>query len=393
MPILKTKLLFLFVLFHVAVHAQQYNSTATLNSVKQTGFYQIAVTPPLSSLAKLDLSDLRIMDDKKRQIPYVIIAPQPSFSKTSYQKLTIQQYEKTDSGQSLLVIDNPTLESIYAIALLIKNTSASRVAFISGSDDNNNWFTVAENVLLEPHTSADKDRFVQILRFPKSSYRYIKIRLRNGANDPLNILEAGRYFSVQSSADYPFLVNPGFAFNQTDSANQHSYINVEHVEAYPINRVIVKVKGPPFFKRQVTITTSNNQVNQFEITDSVSVFYLPQVKTNRLVMDINNGDNLPLTITSVTTEQIQKKLITYLVADQSYSLHFNDSTAVAPQYDLAYFKDSLPENIPTLQFGAITTIIKPNQSSANWLWPAIIGAIVVLGGLTFKLTKEFQQKQ
>jgi hypothetical protein len=51
----------------------QFHSTALLDTVKATGFLSYTCNPELSSYLKTDLSDLRIVDEKKQNIPLLLI--------------------------------------------------------------------------------------------------------------------------------------------------------------------------------------------------------------------------------------------------------------------------------------------------------------------------------
>jgi hypothetical protein len=389
----KTSSLFLFLVLAVLQSkAQTFKSKAPIDSIPHSGFYQILITPALSSLMAIDGKDIRIIDKKQQQVPYIIKTGHPAFSKTAYQRLQILSNTITDSGQSVLVIANPNQQTIASLALLIQNTAASRIAFISGSNDEKKWFTVAEQVLLVPQTAPADDRFVQLLSFPASSYRFLKLVLLNGRNDPLNILEVGRYTSVDYKAVYPFIPNPGYQYSQVDSSDGNSYVWVSNTAAYPIHRIQLKLKGAPYFKRQLSFQFAKEQQHSYTVSDTNAVFYPPLTKVNNFSIVIQNGDNPPLKVESLVIEQVQQKIITYLQAGESYTLLCNDSLAKGPQYDLAYFKDSLPTAIPIISFGAITTIQEPATKKQAWLWPAIIGSIAIMGFLAFRLTKEVKQQ-
>ena len=77
--------------------------------------------------------------------------------------------------------------------------------------------------------------------------------------------------------------------------------------------------------------------------------------------------------------------------DGNYHLQIKKGTDV-PNYELAKYIDSIPLNLPSLTATSFQTIkenIVPAKSNNKILmWLAIGVVIVVLGALTFKLTKE-----
>jgi hypothetical protein len=83
-----------------------------------------------------------------------------------------------------------------------------------------------------------------------------------------------------------------------------------------------------------------------------------------------------------------------LEKEKDYQLVAIDPPAAAPVYDLEQFRDRLPALIPSLTYGPVetTVMVKDESISRNWLWPAIIGMILVLGLLTYRLTGEMRKK-
>jgi hypothetical protein len=118
-----------------------------------------------------------------------------------------------------------------------------------------------------------------------------------------------------------------------------------------------------------------------------SVFYLL----------IENNDNPPVRIEDISTEQGNKELIAYLEKGKTYQLLFDDLNGVAPTYDLSQFQSSIPRSIKQLNTGDIKTIssdsiISKTKKNTNWwIWPAILVVILLLGYLTWGLTKDMKK--
>src|SRR3569623_277910 len=138
------------------LHAQ-FKNKAALQPVVKTGFYAINITPELSSYLKADFSDLRVLDDKDKQVPYIIrsITPPVNINSNGYQPLTIVKNELGDSGKTVLVIENQGKQNTGNLVLLIRNASVSRTANLSGSDDGKKWYSVVENISLQKTYDAD----------------------------------------------------------------------------------------------------------------------------------------------------------------------------------------------------------------------------------------------
>ncbi|HKZ64734.1 MAG TPA: hypothetical protein VJ111_00190, partial [Chitinophagaceae bacterium] len=157
-------------LLSCCAQAQQFRHSCILDTVKETGFYSIAISPQLSSYIKTDLSDIRISDEKRQWIPHIINYPNHvKKNDVIYFALPVIKKESANS-KTVLIIRNPGIEKISNLFFTIKNTSASRFAALSGSDDNKTWFSVADSLLLgQPELFTDNKVALNIT-FPAVNY-------------------------------------------------------------------------------------------------------------------------------------------------------------------------------------------------------------------------------
>ena len=91
-----------------------------------------------------------------------------------------------------------------------------------------------------------------------------------------------------------------------------------------------------------------------------------------------------------------KKLLHTLKKGENYQLLFDDLNAVAATYDLKQFKNLIPKFSQRLKTGDIKII--PNsaiaQSKKNndwWIWPTVLGVIILLSYLTWSLTRDMKK--
>ena len=380
-----------------AVHAQHFSVKGKLEPVNKTGFYTINITPELSAHMATDFRDLRIADEDEKVIQYILATDQPSFINYNYSQLPILKNEVADSGRSVLIIENTAQRNISSIALLIRNAAVTRNSTISGSDDMDRWFTIAEDIYFEKKFTDKTDKYVQTIRFPVSSYKYLKITIANGRNNPLNIMEAGMYVDDKNNSSYPYTRNPSPSFLQTDSSDHNSYIKVTQPAPFHIDKVTLEIKGPKFFKRDVDILTRKGG-STLQLSSGSIFFYMPTFNDRTWTIRIHNGDNPPLVIDSVLTEQESRKIIAWFEAGKNYHLLMGDSAATPPVYDLQQFKDSIPVSIPQLKILAVEKVdqnaAQPKQLiPSEWMWPAIVIMLAVLAFFTLRLTKEVQRKK
>ncbi len=88
-------------------------------------------------------------------------------------------------------------------------------------------------------------------------------------------------------------------------------------------------------------------------------------KSNRLRLEIDDKDNPALTIDSIQAFQLTRSLVSYLDKGTGYNISFGDSSAKAPNYDLAAFSDSIGKSITNLNTGVIKKMELPVLTTKN----------------------------
>lgn len=394
----KNKLLAFLLLYCCTSVAQNFTVKAKLQPVPSTGFYSINITPQLSSYTTINYSDLRIADDNNQFVPYIIRSLKPSFVTNNYSKLNIIKYGLADSGKSELIVQNQMQQKISSIALLIRNAAVNRYATISGSDNAQGWFTIAEDIYLQDRVITDTDKYVQTINFPTSSYRFFKITIENHKQNPLNIIEAGSYTEAIRKDDNNYIVNPVLHFVQTDSSDNNTYISIHQTAAYHIEKINLQIESPKFFERNIDVINSSG-VTGFKISSGKNAALIVTVfNDSNWTIKIYNGDNPPLKISAVTLQQQLKNMIAYLQQGKNYHLLLHDSAAVKPVYDLQQFQDSIPSNPSQLKILSFENINASSPAtkktlSAVWIWVLIIAALIVLSFVTFRLMKEMGKRE
>jgi hypothetical protein len=389
--------LFLIVLslcWHCSNAQYQYN--APIKPVDSSGFYAIDITSGLSSYVSVSFKDIRIVDKAQKQVPYIIRSAAASSFISEYKSLKIHSTQSTDSTQSV-ILENISKEKITQIGLLLKNAAVTRSVNISGSDDNQKWFTISEGLLLENSYTPTKDEYVENISIPLSSYSYFRVVINNRKNDPLNILSAGYNLNKEIKIMPEYVDNGPSSFRQVDSSDNNTYVFITHAGPYQFDALGIKVVAPKYYKRYADVVIDNH-INSYIISsDTLIHFSFPSTKALKYYIKISNGDNPPIKIVNVSTAQLKKQLVTWMEKNGSYELLLGNPKAMAPQYDLTSFRDSIPFVLPKLGIGEIAPTKKLAEAEAkfntrNLLWPAIIVVILILGLLTFRLSKEVEKK-
>ncbi len=401
----------------VTLMAQSFKYKALLDTVAQTGFYQIRVSPELSSHVKTDFSDVRIADEKGKWVPHLIKNVLPDLVQSAFKEFPVLSNEITDSGITKLIIENKgtglvinnvPVKNITQLVLFIKNASVSRYASVSGSNDLQHWYIIGENILLSKNYETAESYFINSISFNTSDYKYFKLLINNEKADPLNIIKAGSYTNFTYYAENNLTGNPGALLIQKDSSDGKSYITVKNSAAFHIDRLNIDASGPKFFERmaELHVPLSDSQENKtgYQTVATLKIssagsnsFDIKKMNTRIFYIIIDNKDNPPLKINSVGTSQQLNNIITYLEQGKQYQVLAGNDDAAAPDYDLQFFKDSIPASIAMLGTGPFIKMAEPatdvqkNDNNKWWLWPSIIAAIIMLGFLSWKLLGDMKK--
>jgi len=383
-----------------------YKKQAEIKDIESTGFYQVTLSPLIISQCKADLSDVRIIDQAGKTVPYVTQKDLPLKSMHTFIEFPVSNVF-AGGPQAFVTIYNQNSTSVKNLCLQIKNNDVARSISIKGSDDNAKWYAISENIMLNGSTG-DEGFYEQCIPIPLSNYKYLMISVNGKNKTPLNILKAGIYTDDQFSGKYQVLPIP--IITQKDSAKVSSVL-LKFGQYYSIDKLHINVSGPKYYRREISFFTPQGasmnlpdkgmgilMSDTFDSNKNGDFF--PGVQTSKLLLTIQNEDNLPLKIISATAYQLNQSLLSYLEAHKKYRIIFGDSTAVKPDYDLRFFTDSVGKNLKIAQLGAITLNTDhkhtaPQKHDFNFtylMWGAIALILLALAFFTYKMANEVKTR-
>jgi len=402
-------LLLSFIPFFCTAQTEGYKYYGLIDTINQAGFYNIQLSADVNAHLKLDYNDLRIINKDGRWVPHIIGSSPKKVNGTKLNNLPFIITENTIIHT--IIIIEPAQKVISNIGLTIKNTAVERLCSLSGSDDKINWFVIDDSILLNPIINeAATDSRLRI-DFAPSSYKYFKVIIKNNNKDPFNIKAVLHYTTTDNVIKDKLVFNPAPLIIQKDSG-KISYLKINQQQAYHFEVISLKVNGPKFFNRKVALyipDSSNSSFSNpgslfqtFNISNSSSlVFKLPLTNAPVFYILIDNEDNLPLTITEVTTAFNYNFITTYLEKGDGYRILMGNSTAERPNYDLNNFDNNIPDTTSTLSIKNIFSFTENKEPALSvtiagkfkWLlWAAIIIVLIMLLYFTQKMMKEVDKK-
>ncbi|WP_207533364.1 hypothetical protein [Desertivirga arenae] len=378
-----------------AANAQQdFMFSAKVKQVPSDGFYRITISPALIAKSRIDLSDIRILNKKSKFIAFV---SETSLSQTGaeFRPFRIVSNLETDSTTSL-IIENGEAGVINRLWLNIKNTRVARKADLSGSDDGKKWFALDEDILLQPTEVLDKDNHYETLSFPVSGYKYYKLQIYNSHKSPLNLMRVGVFRDYNKAPSFTGLP---LKWISKDSSDRNTYVNLAFNERYKVDRLIVKVTSPKFYKREFKILEKRGtgfiEISEGQLSSDMENAISLSAKSKELKLVINNGDNPALEIADVQASSLNRTILAYLEKGGDYLILTGNPTASIPDYDLKYFtKESLNkvidvQHLPLQRnsyFKAVAA--KKSKDFSPMLWGALGVAGLALLFLSGKMLKE-----
>lgn len=381
-----------------------------IERVEEKGFHRILIAPEVRSASNENFDFLRIYDDEKKEIPYVVDFNKDYFFSNRYSPLRIsdqKQFKDSVSYYIVNVVQN--MKYCSELSLKIANTGLTKEYNISGSDDGIHWFGLVMNSMLYDLNDFQNTYVRKTVSFPNNSYKFLKIEFIDKNSMPIKLLEVG-YFIGDEKIE-PTTVLEVFKHKIIeDKTNKKTIIKFSADNLYTVDGIAFNFKNSRFFRKaSVFIKETRSVKKKSEIyRKSVATFNLDSNSANSFKwesfqakdfeIEIDNLDNEPLEIKEIKLLQHQFYLIADLDVSKNYEIVV-DSTLSKPQYDLVKF---LPIDLTQLNVIRISDFKKISSNKASitqqfwqtkwFLWTAIVVAGLIIGYFAFGLLKEVEKK-
>lgn len=406
------KLTLLFLLATTGLYAQKKVGEAAIPAVQADGFYKIHLAPEWIPYLNESLSNIRIIDSKDQEVPYIYQQETPIAFNQQFKPYEILEKKQVKNCCTTLVLHNPADQPINNINLSIKNADVTKYATLLGSDDNKNWYALKEYFTLSPINSTNNTSEIKIVDFPLSNYSYYQIQIEDSTSAPLNILSAG-YFEVNTANGSYTTIDS--QFKQTDSVSEKSsYITLTLNGNQIVDKLALTVEGPPYFLRRASLHQKVSRVNKkgdsiyyyqklddFTISSKQSIILeLNSVRVNELLIIIENDDNPSLHVKQAKAFQLNRYFTAWLKKDKSYTVKIGELSMAAPVYDLGFFKESIATTIPVVNANKLNIAPATERTTTptfftnrNIIWIAIAVVILVFGVLAVRMVKEASKQE
>lgn len=378
-------------------HAQSFRFRADAGPVQMSGYHQIRLPPDVVGRLNADLTDIRLYDDKAREVPYRLTRRQPA---QLARPVDFELVNRTiiPKKSTVLVMRQRNRALLRSITVQVKNADVRKVAQLSGSADAKTWYALREAIAFRPTTATLRTTTGWQIDLPTSDYPNYRLTISDSLSEPLNILRV----SYDSTTIVPgtYTIIDDMPFVQRDSSDQKTYIRLTRPYPTRFDKLKLDFSTESQFVREAAVGAFRVQkrrrgrperyfeiIQNFRVTSADSnVVYLPGLNAREFYVVIDNGDSPPLRVRGVQGFQISSFLTANLTAGTPYQLRFSDPNAAAPQYDLAEFRQPVALRLDPVRVTNIRPADSPGGDTRRFIlpqWFIWVALSLVVGLLTF----------
>lgn len=314
------------------------------------------------AIAKAPFADLRVVTDRKEEVPWQIISRRPEKRKEEL-PAQMRNFSRTGTGETWLELLMDKQETRFnAVEIITPDTDFSRQVQVLGSPDGKTWNTLRKDGVIFDIIRGEKLRHTRIT-FPQASFRHLALKIADGDAQPLSITgvkvlqesdSQGQTYTIQGKTEKP----------EINVSRKENSIVVRMNTVFPIDRLVI-ITAERNFQRSVEVQVkrgagdwerwAQGTVFNFDtptMHESQLAIDIPEVATGEFRLVFKNLDSPPISVTSVKGEGYRRLLVFKQQADQKLYLFWGNPLAQKPQYDLAgLIAKQKPDELPMAYFG------------------------------------------
>jgi hypothetical protein len=358
--------------------------------------------------SRLSLSDLRLLDDQQREVPYAFFEAKEV---TTEERRNARLFNKALVPKAYSTVTLDLGEEVYNNKLIVKTKSQNfkRRLEISGGPDGRKWFVLRDNAYIFDFSGDQKIQLTTV-QYPENNYRYLQIKVWNGSESPLE-LEGAEVFLIKTKTPERILL-PNRPISREEDPKLKATVCLLDLNYRNLPCDFLVLETPEEnFSRFVEIHGSNDlkswqrhlqsefyrfKTSKYDVEKKS--FRFPQARDRYLKVIVYNYDDPPLRLGNVESRGIVQDLIFQAESNRQYFLYYGNEQAPAPLYDMERVKNYL--NIETLARVKLSgenlnrefipkTLQRP--WSERWpvlFWGILVFLVLVLGAYIVQLMKK-----
>ena len=379
-----------------------------LDEVEEDGYYHVTLSSRLLEASKGNLKDIRVVDETGKEVPYFVQQEDYESSQSIATTCTILNQKQVKGCCSEYIFKNP-LKKLSSVELTFKNADVQKNLVLMGSNDQESWFGLKDFSINMLSGTVRGTTVEHTLWFPKTDYTYLKLGVDDTTSLPIELdkisVKEALYFhnGVAKIEDVKIFL--------TDTLNK-TIIDVTMNDTNLVEFIELDITGPKYYSRKGKVLRQDvrfigkrkrkkeffwNDLLWLDLrSDQSNFFSVNRVMPRHFKIEINNEDNVPLSIDAVKLMQRKRTLYTQLERGKTYFVESMVRNEKRPKYDLTRFQKEIVGDAKPIAINSIEVIVPeevPQEDesffkSNNWIWGIILLVMALLGGMSWKMLKE-----
>jgi hypothetical protein len=390
---------------------KNFNYTQELIGIEDQ-WHKIELPNEIYGNVKSDFSDIRIIGVTEKndtlEAPYLLRLKNEVPKRVEYIGSIINSSKNEKGHYITLTFSIP--EIINQISLKIKQQNFDWRITIEGSQDQKEWFTLAENQrILSINTNETNFSYTKV-HFNDAMYKFYRIYFNTQEIPIIDYVSLTKdEITEGNSRDYTV----AHFSSIIDKSNKSSTLLIDMGIPLSINSVFLNIRDTVDYYRNFNLfyavdsikTKDGWELNYLPLTngtlnsiDKSTINFYPTI-AQYFKIEIDNKDNTPLLIDSVKASGYIYELIIRFTEKATYYLCYSNEKSTAPEYDIAYFENKIPDKLNLLTLGEIniysntppqSTIDESSFFNSIWLWAIMLIIIVTMGWFSIKMMRKIE---
>lgn len=372
------------------------------SGLQPDGLVELAPDYEVFAGAAQGLADLRIIAYENEETPYKLEISKAERERTSL-PVSLRDKGYVPGSYNLFTADLGQAGILHnEIEFQTPSSNFRRTAIVETSNDGTTWMKIVEQIVydftVKERSFTTRDTRV---RYPESTARYLRVKIIDDGEGPLEITGATVFFVKETPArEIPW---PASILGISRDADQRT-TNVEvdlGTPGLPSYRLAISVSDVNFY-REVTLEASNDREQWRTVVGRADIYAFdtpkfvgkslvityPETASRYLRLVIHDEDSPPLTVQGVNVWGLQRRLVFAANPQQTYKLYYGNSTAQQPSYDIErIFPYLATEKLPEAKLSPQTTNPSfveekpPVSERFPWLFPAVVAVAAAVVAL------------
>ena len=391
-------IIFLLLFYHIGFAQTVWK--AELPVVEKSDYYNVELDQELIGAG---LEYLKILDENGIETPYFIRSTDPIKEVSDFESFELISNTTKDS-LNIIVINNKPAGNLDRFCILLQQAETRKYVSLRGSNDLKQWYIVKQQTGVSGFAKqAGENMEMLIIDFPQGNYRYYEITLWNDQQSPLDVLKVGKIKNSNIYGNFT-VIDPGKFVMENNNNEKNTYLSFPDLShAYCINKVEFSIKNKPdYYRRTILIDSLSYHRYNFHLSSRNENGFLIDdfIFTSKTFIIIENQNNPPLVIDTVTLYGLCRYACLYLEAGKKYQLLLNSKDPVSTTYDIEHFRNEIPADIPVLKIKNLhdTEPVIPIRELTLLEKPVFLWSVIVLVGvflvfICMRMINEIKKKQ